>query len=101
MKFSIVMSCISCKWRIEDELKAKGFSNYTIDVYNRLLIFEEEVNSDQITSILKNIGYHCEYIPENPLSTKVDQLSDEELELLLEALDRGDSLEDLEFLNEQ
>lgn len=99
MKFSIVMSCYSCKWRIDEELRDKGFSNFKIDVNNRLIIFEDDVNPEHITSLMKKIGYHCEYIPENPLLDRVDQLSDEELEKLLETMERGESLEDLDFLN--
>lgn len=98
MKFSLVMMCSSCKWRITDALKAKGFTNFNIDMNKSLLTFKDEVNPERVMEAVHGIGYACDYLPEDPIGDRFDELTDEQLMELEEALRNGDSLEDLDFL---
>lgn len=99
MKFSLVMMCSSCKWRITDALKTKGFINFDIDMKSSTLTFQDKVNPDRVIAAVNEIGYKCEYIPEDPFFDNFDNLTDEQLMLIEEALKNGDSLDDLDFLN--
>lgn len=98
MKFALVMMCTSCKWRITDALEAKGFINFDIDMKTSTLTFKHEVNPDRVIEAVNGIGYKCDYIPDDPIADNFDNLTDEQLLLLQEALDNGDSLDDLDFL---
>lgn len=99
MKFSLVMICSSCKWRITDALKNRGFNNFDIDMNTSTLTFKEQVNPERVIDTVNGIGYSCELIAEDVLDKRINELTDEQLELLVEALENGQSLDDLDFLS--
>jgi len=75
-KFRLTMMCSSCKWKITDALKSKGFTDFDINMDSSILTFQRNVLSSYIISIVNNIGYQIEEID------VLDDLSDEELALL-------------------
>lgn len=98
MKFSLVMMCSSCKWRITEALKAKGFINFDIDMETSTLTFKDKVNPERVIQTVNGIGYKCDYIQEDPILDNFDNLTDEQIMLIEEALKNGESLEELDFL---
>lgn len=87
-KFELTMMCTSCKWKISEELKNKGYQNFDIDMTTSILTFHENVSPQIIVSIVNNIGYKIEPID------SMDDMSDEELAILEDALRNGYSLDE-------
>jgi hypothetical protein len=75
-KFRLTMMCSSCKWKISDELKSKGFIDFDIDMDSSILTFQNNVLSSYVMSIVNNIGYQIEELD------ALDDLTDEELAIL-------------------
>lgn len=82
-KFELTMMCTSCKWKISQELKKKGYSNFDIDMDSSILTFQDEIESHIIIRTINNIGYKIEEIPVN------EDFSEEDLALLEDAIRKG------------
>lgn len=82
-KFQLFTMCAACNWKIENTLKEKGITDFTIDHANSILTFRKEVDPDIIIKIINNTGYHVEEIPDK------EDYSDEEYLLLQEELRQG------------
>jgi hypothetical protein len=87
-QFELTMMCTSCKWKIMDELKNKGYKNFDIDMESSRLIFEEDVNKEMVMAVVNNIGYKIEPVD------SIDEMSDEELAILEDAIRNGYDLDD-------
>lgn len=82
-KFELTMMCTSCKWKITEELKKHGYSNFDIDMESSLLVFQEDVNQDMIIKIVNGIGYKIEALEDG------EDFTDEELALIEDAIRNG------------
>ncbi|ERJ12083.1 heavy-metal-associated domain-containing protein [Haloplasma contractile] len=87
-KFELTMMCVSCKWKITDELKKHGYMNFDIDMDESVLIVEEDVNASKIVKIITNFGYKIEEIDTD--FPDFDNMTEEELMILEEQLRNGE-----------
>jgi len=79
-QFELTMMCTSCKWKITEELKKQGYTNFNINMDTSILTFNDHVDAYRIMMIVSKIGYKIEMIEEKLVFT------DEELLMLADEM---------------
>lgn len=101
VKFSVVMVCASCSWRVSEALKNHGFTDFSIDRETNTLTFNQKIDSNKVINVVNSIGYKIDLIESDELAQKFENLTEEDLLILEDALRNGYDLSDLDFLTDK